>query len=712
MIGQLSSDSGIVLVVPAYYVCAGILLYTGIVSAILGLYRGRAPLHLAFALTCLMSAVISFSMASYYLASSVHGGIEAQRWVVAASLGFLVGLFVFVGMFTEAPGMGRIYAVTTMFAAIFVAATFILPYGTRWSSVDSYGWTFLPWGESIFRMNGEQGGWYYTMRAASLAVVVWAVSRLLKLYRTGRRRDALVLAVYIVVLFVSSVHGALIDRGLSDSFHTVPLALVGLALLMSVSLGIRMREENLNLEDIAARLAEENDRRREAEARIRERAFTDGVTGLRNRMYVQDKLCGLIDFGPEKAHGAVLLCDFDHFKVVNDALTHNVGDDLLREAAARLTRLAGVEASVVNMGADAFMIVPDRLFDEEAEAQARIEDLARDATREMSRPFVLGERSVSLTASAGVATFASRTGTATEVIGRAEMALERAKKRGRNNIQPFVPSLQRESAERFRLIEGLRHAIDANELALHYQPLVDTSGELVGAEALMRWNSRAMGSVPPATFIPVAEETGLIHALGEWSLREGCTCLAKWRSNGAHFDGHLSVNVSPWQLARPEFVDRLCETLEATHVEPGHLTLEITESAVLFDVNETVAKLRQIRPLGVRIALDDFGTGYSSLALIKDLPLDAIKIDQSFVRHLNEGANKHLIRVVVAIGAELGLEIIAEGVETAVELDALAALGCTRLQGFFLGRPMPAAQFEKWLADRPPGPVLAKTISA
>jgi EAL domain-containing protein (putative c-di-GMP-specific phosphodiesterase class I) len=210
----------------------------------------------------------------------------------------------------------------------------------------------------------------------------------------------------------------------------------------------------------------------------------------------------------------------------------------------------------------------------------------------------------------------------------------------------------------------------------------------------------------------VAEETGLIHALGEWSLREGCGCLARWHAAGAAFDGHLSINVSPWQLARPDFVDRLCETLEATRVEPGHLTLEITESAVLFDVSETVAKLKQIRPLGVRIALDDFGTGYSSLALIKDLPLDAIKIDQSFVRHLEEGANKHLIRVAVAIGAELGLEIIAEGVETAAEVEALAGLGCTRLQGYFLGRPMPAAQFEAWLASRAAGMPLAERVSA
>ena len=220
-----------------------------------------------------------------------------------------------------------------------------------------------------------------------------------------------------------------------------------------------------------------------------------------------------------------------------------------------------------------------------------------------------------------------------------------------------------------------------------------------------------MGEVSPSTFIPIAEETGLIHALGEWSLREGCEQLGRWKRDGPGFDGHLSINVSPWQLARPEFVERLVEIVEDCGVDPGQLTLEITESAVLFDVAETVAKLRQIRPFGVRIALDDFGTGYSSLALIKDLPLDSIKIDQSFVRHLNEGANKHLIRVVVAIGAELGLEIIAEGVETQGERDDLAALGCDNVQGYFCGRPMPEAQFVQWLRERRPGAALAETLS-
>ena len=711
MIGQLSSDSGIALVVPAYFVCAGILLYTGIVSAILGMYRGRAPLHLAFGLTCFMSAAISFGLASYCLASSVHGGVEALRWTNAASVVFLVCLFLFVGIYTDTPAMRRLYAASALIGALFLAANAWLPYGLRFAEIDSYGWTFMAWGESLFRLNGPLSWWNLAFRALAFCIMVWAVARLLSLYSHGRRRDALVLAMYVVVLFASSVHGGLIDRGWMQGFYTAPIALVGLALLMSVNLGIRMREENLHLERTAARLREENDLRREAEAHIRQRAFTDEVTGLRNRMYIQDRLSGLIDTGPEGSFGAVLVCDLDHFKAVNDALSHSVGDKLLREAASRLTSLVGGDASVVNMGGDAFMLVPDRLFRQEAEARAHVDALAADVAAQLANPYRLDERLVRLTASLGVATFGARTTTATEVISRVEMALLHAKRRGRNNTQVFVPALEDESSERFRVIDGLRQAIEAGELSLHYQPQLDSAGGFVGAEALMRWTSRAMGAVSPAVFIPVAEETGLIHALGEWSLREGCTALANWQRDGG-FDGHLSINVSPWQLARPEFVDRLCETIDATHARPEQLTLEITESAVLFDVQESIEKLRRIRRLGVRIALDDFGTGYSSLALVKDLPLDAIKIDQSFVRHLEEGANKHLVRMVVAVAAELGLEVIAEGVEDPAMVDALAALGCTHLQGYYAARPMPLAQFDAWRAARAGRPALAQSVSA
>jgi diguanylate cyclase (GGDEF)-like protein len=713
VIGQLSSDAGITLVGPAYFVCAGILLYTAITAAIVGLYRGRVPLYLAFAATCLSSAGVAVSIASGYSADSVGGAVEASRWGSAWGDLFLGSLVAFIAIYTGVGNRKPLYLAIAFATATLLAADFLSTYGQRFSGIEGYRWIHMPWGESLFFMDGRVSAWNVGFRLLSLATVAWSVWRLLELHRRGKRRDAAVLAAYLVIVFAASIHGALIDLGLVHTFHSVPIALVGLAMLMSVNLAMQIREQNLALEATAGELRNENELRRVAEARIRERAYVDALTGLPNRALLQERLSSLIGSGPADgvAHGGVLICDLDHFKVINNALSHEVGDLLLREIATRMADAAGSEAVIARLSGNTFAAVLAEMHPQELDARARIGALADRISEEVARTIHLGEHSIDLTTSIGLATFPSQGITPNDVIGRADLALHRAKRRGRSIIQPFVPAFRDEIDERFRVVDGLRRAVAAGELALHYQPQVDLAGRVIGAEALMRWSSATMGAVSPATFIPAAEETGLIHSLGEWSLEVGCARLAAWKREGVGFDGHLSINVSPWQLARHEFVERLVAIVESSGVDPHQLTLEITESAVLFDAHETMAKLREIRPIGVRIALDDFGTGYSSLALIKDLPLDAIKIDQSFVRHLEQGANKHLIQVVVAIGSALGLEIIAEGVESQAERDVLASLGCTHMQGYYYARPMPEREFVDWLRARRAGRPAAKTLS-
>jgi diguanylate cyclase (GGDEF)-like protein len=596
-------------------------------------------------------------------------------------------------------------------AAVFIIAGFMLPLGIRYSSIESYGWYKLPWGESLFYMRGSPSGWNVAFRTVILLIILWTVGRLWLQYRSGAQREAFYLAAYLLLLYTSTVHGVLIDWGYVPSVHSIGFALVGLALVMGYHLQTRLRDHQRELEVRGAQLRTENERRREAEAQLRTRAFTDALTGMPNRLSALDHIGKQIEEGHPQHYGGVVFCDLDHFKVINNALSHQVGDELLVEVGKRVAAACREQAIAARMSGDTFLVVLEALRPTESEAADHIGALARELSRAISRPYTLGERSLSLTASFGVTTFAAGSSAAPEVLSRAGMALDRAKKRGRNSIQTFMQSLQREAAERYRVVAGLRQAIEAGELELHFQPQVDHAGQVIGAEALMRWTSRSMGRVPPSTFIPIAEETGLIHTLGEWSLRTGCDRLARWKRDGV-FDGHLAINVSPWQLARPDFVASLIGIVRESGIDPRQLTLEITESAVLFDVQETVAKLREIRPVGVRIALDDFGTGYSSLALIKDLPLDEIKIDQSFVRHLDEGANKHLIRVVLAIGAELKIDVIAEGVETLADRDALVALGCSNLQGYHFARPMAEAAFLEWLRARRPGLAKAQSLSA
>ncbi len=695
--GELSSASGLALVVPAYFVCAGILLFTALTATVVGLQRTGSALSLTFAATCFISTFATAAMASYYLVDSVGGAVEALRWVWTGGALLIGAIFAFVAVYTRSARWRAPALLLGAYIAVFVAANHLLPFGARFERVDAFRWLHLPWGESVFQLQGAPTPWIWSLRIASALSIAWALRELVAFGRRGNVREAQVLAAYLLVLFASTIHGVLIDLDMVRSPHSTPMALVGLSLLMGVYMVMRLRAHNLELEATTAQLRLENDRRRAAEVQIRERAFRDLLTGLPNRLAAQDRLGGMIEGGAPASHGGVALLDLDHFKVVNDGLTHAVGDEILREVGRRLTAVAAGRALVARIGGDAFMAIPERLHAGEEEAHRHVAELARDFARSLHEPVGQGERSLIVNASIGIATFPARGVTADEVFSRADMALQRAKKRGRNNIESFRPGLQQEAEHRFRIVEGLRGAIAAGELELHYQPLVDSSGRLLGAEALLRWTSPTLGSVPPSEFIPIAEETGLIHALGEWSLTHGCEALAAWTRAGVPFAGHVSINVSPWQLARPDFVRDLDRILAASGVDPGRITLEITESAVLFDVDETVAKLREIRPQGVRIALDDFGTGYSSLALIKDLPLDAIKIDQSFVRHLNEGANQHLIRVVVAIGTELGLEVIAEGVETRADHDTLVRLGCTHLQGYLVSRPLPEAQFLVWV---------------
>ena len=651
------------LVVPGYFVCTGILFYTAIIAAVMGMYRTRAPLYIAFASICFWSAAFCVATAIYYVSGAAASAVEALRWQFASGALLVFSTFIFIAHYTEAPRMGRWFAVGAAITIVYLVADLVMPFGLRYSAITSARWIHLSWGEAIFHIEGKLSVWNVVYRLILIVLIVWAMRRFIVQYRAAREREAIFLAVYILGLFGASIQSALIDWGVLETFNWIGFAFTGFALIMGINLLMSLREQNLEAVRTAHELRTENGRRREAEAEIWRRAYRDPLTGLANRMLITEQLELMCD-GSEHAFSAVLHLNIDHFKVINDGLSHAVGDAVLKEVARLVVDAAGDRALAARVGGDEFVAVLHPLVRDEAAAHAAMDRLAVELTSRLAEPLRLDEQVLTVSASMGIATFSAAEKSPQDILSFADMALNEAKRRGRNNVQSFVPRLRENAEARYRMVEGLRRAIEQGELALHYQPQVGRDGTIVGAEALARWHSPQAGEVLPAAFIPLAEETGLIHPLGEWTLRRGCEQLAAWEREGVPFRGHLSINVSPWQLARPNFVSRLRDIVAASGVDAHRVMLEITESAVLYDVGETVAKLKEIRPLGVRIALDDFGTGYSSLSIIKDLPLDAIKIDQSFVRNLGDGATKHLIRVIVAIGHELGLDVVAEGVET------------------------------------------------
>jgi diguanylate cyclase (GGDEF)-like protein/PAS domain S-box-containing protein len=451
------------------------------------------------------------------------------------------------------------------------------------------------------------------------------------------------------------------------------------------------------LEIFAARSSAEIQRLR-AEEYVQRMAFHDYLTGMPNRAKLHAHLSEAIEQSKNRdGHGAVLLIDLDHFKTINDALGHEMGDLVLREVARQLEEIVTGRAFAARMGGDEFIaVIADNDPDDET-ASVKSRQLAEDIMAKLAAPFTVGERILNIGASIGIALFPQPGATTLDALRCVDMALYRAKEMGRNNIQFFLPAMQALADERLLLERGLHQALANKELVLNFQPQLNSTGQVTGAEVLLRWHHPERGVIMPETFIPVAEESGVIHLVGEWVLDHACERLAGWADTGIPFHVHLSVNVSPWQFAHPDFVQKVRRIVAKHSADPRQLMLEITESALLDDLEETISKLEELRSMGIRTSLDDFGTGYSSLSYLKDLPLDELKIDQSFVKQLGPGSNNPLVEAIIAVGQHLGLEVIGEGVESAMQQNILNEMGCHNFQGYLFSHPLPEKEFLVWL---------------
>lgn len=433
--------------------------------------------------------------------------------------------------------------------------------------------------------------------------------------------------------------------------------------------------------------------RLEAEQKIRKMAYEDALTGLPNRPALNEHVIRLLG-AQTPLPGAFIQMDLDHFKTINDALGHDIGDDVLRCIGRRLRHNLGENTLVARIGGDEFAVV---LNDLGVEPELALERCTQQLVSLMEQPVQVGDHLLDLGCTIGVVLFPEFANTALDVFRNADIALNRAKTAGRGGYQLFTPQMRDSVSHRLAVENGLRAAMVNNELHVFYQPQLDGDGNLMGAEALIRWRHPEQGWIPPLEFIPVAEETGLINGIGAWVLEAALKHRKSWTEKRLPFTGHLSINVSPWQFARPDFVAATIASVEQLHVPPSHITLEVTESALLTDIEDTIAKLGQLRRFGMTIALDDFGTGYSSLAYLRDLPLDILKIDKAFVDALETNAHEPLVESMIAIGRNMGLQVVAEGVETAIQLERLKALGCNVFQGYLFSRPMPEAEFQEWL---------------
>ncbi|MCR4314264.1 MAG: EAL domain-containing protein [Candidatus Uhrbacteria bacterium] len=436
--------------------------------------------------------------------------------------------------------------------------------------------------------------------------------------------------------------------------------------------------------------------RKRSEETIRHMAYHDHLTGLPNHLLLNDRLKQALAMG--RRHSslvAVIFLDLDRFKVINDTLGHAVGDELIKAVAERLKKHLRETDTVARLGGDEFtMLLQD------VSGIERITRVIENIFELFKEPFDIKGHELFLTASIGISVYPDDGTDAETLFKNADIAMYLAKEEGRNAYRFYTTAMNARTIERLELENGLRKAIERDELLLHYQPQIDIkTGEVTGVEALVRWHELERGIIhQPADFIPIAEETGLIVPIGEWVLRKACEENKKWQEKGLK-PVRIAANLSLRQFRQKDFVKTVAGIIKDTTLDPKYLELELTESIIMKDVKSTIEVLSELKAMGIRLSIDDFGTGYSSLTYLKRMPIDVLKIDMSFVRDITTDPDDAAIALtIIRMAHSLKLEVIAEGVETMEQLEFLRGLQCDRLQGFLVSRPVPSGEVEEFLA--------------
>jgi diguanylate cyclase (GGDEF)-like protein/PAS domain S-box-containing protein len=434
---------------------------------------------------------------------------------------------------------------------------------------------------------------------------------------------------------------------------------------------------------------------KEAEAEIHRLAYYDPLTQLPNRRLLHDRLGqAFASSSRSKRYGAVLFLDLDNFKTLNDTLGHDVGDLMLIEVAKRLNSTVREGDTISRLGGDEFVLLLEDLSDDANEAVIQAGLIGDKVQEIIATPYLLGDIEFHCTTSIGVSLFFSHDESIDDLLKHADLAMYQAKKDGRNGLRFFDPAMQ-SALEKYSALESnLRHALQRQQLSLYYQMQVSSTRRVIGAEALLRWAHPEQGLVAPDQFVTLAEETGLIVPIGLWVLQAACAQIREWADNPATSELQLAINVSPRQFRQPDFVEQVQQAINTNCINPARLKIELTEGLVLDNVNDTIAKMHALKACGVSFSLDDFGTGYSSLSYLKQLPLDQLKIDRSFVRDIVSDPNDAaIVQAIITLGKTFGLHVMAEGVETTEQHEFLEQHDCHFFQGYLFGKPVPIDEF-------------------
>ena len=508
------------------------------------------------------------------------------------------------------------------------------------------------------------------------------IGRPLGMLGSTLQNEAFYAAIWKSVDQTGAWEGHLMDRRKNGDIYPLHLTLSA------------VRSKNGLVTNYVATFSDSSESQAAAEE-IKHLAFYDFLTGLPNRRLLVDRLKQAMAVSVRNGkEGALLFIDLDDFKTLNDTQGHDIGDQLLQQVAKRLEACVREGDTVARFGGDEFVVMLEGLSERSFEAAAQIELIGEKILSQLSQPYQLGEYSLHSTPSIGVTLFIDHKGTIDELFKQADIAMYQAKRAGRNTMRFFDPQMQQTLNSRAALEVELRNALQNRQFHLYYQIQVDSSHRPLGAEALIRWVHPERGLVSPLQFIPLAEESGLILAIGKWVLEAACSQLREWQKDALTRELVLAVNVSAKQFQQADFVSQVQDILRRNAVNPKLLKLELTESMFLENIESMIATMNALKEVGVQFSLDDFGTGYSSLQYLKRLPLDQLKIDQSFVRDLlHDQSDRAIVRTIIAMARSLKLKVIAEGVEIAEQKQFLLDNGCANFQGYLFGKPVPIDQF-------------------